>query len=116
VVERIFGVLKGKWDILTRAPEYDMDIQARIPPALAALHNFILKHDDIEWEDILAMAAEDPNPGTRDDGADFGTLAEGPADNAEKARSEARRDRISQAMWDIYQQLLQERGDLFEGE
>ncbi|KAF7372250.1 putative nuclease HARBI1 [Mycena venus] len=64
IIEQIFGVLKAKWDILTRAPEYDMDIQARIPPALAAIHKFILKHDDVEWEDILGVGAEDPNPGT----------------------------------------------------
>lgn len=110
VVERIFGVLKGKWDILTRAPEYSMDIQARVPPALAALHNFILKHDALEWHAILEMATEDPNPGTRanDDDA-FGDLAEGPADDDEKYRSEEWRDVIAQETWDSYQELLRER-------
>jgi hypothetical protein len=113
VVERIFGVLKGKWDIFIRAPEYDIDIQARIPPALAAIHNFILKHDEVEWEDILASFTEDPNPGTQNNHSDddFGTLAEGPTDDAEKSRSEARRDTIAQAMWDSYQALLQKEGE-----
>lgn len=41
VVERIFGVLKCRFVILTHPPEYSMEIQARIPPALAAVHNFI---------------------------------------------------------------------------
>jgi DDE superfamily endonuclease len=115
VIERIFGVMKAKWDILTRAPEYDMDIQARIPPALAAIHNFILKHDDVEWEAILAAGANDPNPGTRnnDPDMDFGTLAAGPATDAEKTRSEARRDAIAQAMWESYLQILRERGEEF---
>lgn len=114
VIERIFGVLKAKWDILTRAPQYDMDIQARIPPALAAIHNFILKHDSLEWEDILKTVTEDPNPGTRanNEDVDFGDLADGPADDIEKTRSEARRDGIAQAMWESYQELLHERGEV----
>ncbi|KAJ6495494.1 hypothetical protein C8R45DRAFT_824167 [Mycena sanguinolenta] len=108
ILERIFGVF-------SRAPEYDMDIQARIPPALAVIHNFILRHDDVEWEDILAMNAEDPNPGFRNDDLDteLGTLAAGPTDDAEKARSESRRDVVAQAMWESYQDILQERGEEF---
>ena len=87
-----------------------MAIQARIPPALAAIHNFILKHDPVEWDSILAMEEEDPNPGTRAND-NFGRLAEGVTDDIEKARSEARRDGIAQAMWDSYQELLHERGE-----
>jgi hypothetical protein len=112
VVERIFGVLKGKWGILTRPPEYDIDIQARIPPALAALHNFILKHDSIEWEDILEMDVEDPAPGMcRGADNDFGVLAHGATTAQEKRRSEARWDAIAKAIWDSYQQVLRERGE-----
>ncbi|KAF7372562.1 putative nuclease HARBI1 [Mycena venus] len=59
VVKRIFGVIKGRWQILMRPPEYDMDIQARVPSALAAVHNFILKHDSIEWDRILDDDVED---------------------------------------------------------
>ncbi|KAJ6559362.1 hypothetical protein DFH09DRAFT_921635, partial [Mycena vulgaris] len=99
-------------------PEYNMDIQARIPPALAAIHNFILYHDSLEWDDILEMATEDPNPGTRanDDEEDFGDLAQGPTSDAEKLRSEARRNVIAQEMWVSYQALLQERGGEFPDE
>lgn len=111
VVERIFGVLKGKWAILVRAPEYSMAMQARIPPAMAALHNFILQFDSEEREDILDTDLEDPNPGTRAQ-EQFGNLADGPTPPIEKARSEARRDVIAQAMWDSYQQELQNRGEL----
>jgi hypothetical protein len=116
-VERIFGVLKAKWAVLTRPPEYAMDIQARVPPAMAALHNFILKHDSMEWEDILDMEMADPNPGVRE-GADFdfGDVAEGPADDVEKERSEARRDEIAAAMWESYQAVLRERGEDFDEE
>jgi len=38
-----------------------MDIQARIPPATAAMHNFILDHDPEELDKV--SEAPDPNPG-----------------------------------------------------
>ena len=45
VIEHIFGVIKQKFQILLLAPEYDLDIQARLPAALCALHNFTREHD-----------------------------------------------------------------------
>jgi len=41
VIERIFGVLKWRFRILLLAPEYGLDVQAQIPTALCAIHNFI---------------------------------------------------------------------------
>ena len=35
VIERIFGVLKWRFRILVYPPQFDMEIQARLPPALA---------------------------------------------------------------------------------
>ena len=46
VIEHIFGVLKRQWCILDSPPEYDMHIQARIPAALCAVHNFIRHFDE----------------------------------------------------------------------
>jgi hypothetical protein len=40
-VEHIFGVIKRRFHILLLPPEYKMDIQARIPPALCLVHNVI---------------------------------------------------------------------------
>ena len=54
MIERIFGVLKRRFQILLLAPEYSMDIQSRLPAALCTLHNFIWTHDpdgEIEMED-----------------------------------------------------------------
>jgi hypothetical protein len=60
VIERIFGVLKKRFRILLIGPEYDMTIQAQIPAALCALHNFIHIHDPQEEE----LADEEyPNQG-----------------------------------------------------
>jgi hypothetical protein len=102
-VERIFGILKRRFTILDSPPEYSMTIQARIPPALAAVHNFIRIHDKDEiheFEDVL----EDRDPQDQD----YGELARGPTGRAEKARAEIKRDTIAQAMWISYQELVRE--------
>ena len=53
-----------------------MDIQACLPPTLAALHNFIWKHDPKDLADYESV--EDPQPGTHAEGpAAEGSLAEG---------------------------------------
>jgi hypothetical protein len=96
-VERIFGVLKRRFIILTRPPEYSMEIQARIPPALTATHNFIRDHDPdeiFEFEEAL-----DAQPGL------YGSLGTGPARRTEVVRATSSRDRIAQAMWTSYQTL-----------
>ncbi|KAF7349661.1 putative transposase [Mycena sanguinolenta] len=115
VVERIFGVIKHRWTILTRPPHYDMKVQAKIPSALVALHNFILEHDeeDIDrW--ILDEGAEDNLRGTRrEQEIDFGRLSTtGRVSAAEKERAEKTRDEIAKAMWDDYQEYLDTRMDV----
>jgi hypothetical protein len=99
-IERIFGVLKLRFFILTRPPKYSMCLQARIPPALGAIHNFIRIHDP---DEINEIALEEF------DGVGTCELAVGPASAAERARAMAKRDRIAEAMWLEYQTVLQER-------
>jgi DDE superfamily endonuclease len=106
-VERIFGILKRRFTILDRPPEYSMAIQARIPPALAAVHNFIRIHDKNEIHEFN-IVLEDQEPGDRD----YGKLAQGPAGRAEKTRAEIKRDGIAQAMWISYQELVRARGHM----
>ncbi|KAE9385974.1 hypothetical protein BT96DRAFT_1087972, partial [Gymnopus androsaceus JB14] len=57
VIEQIFSIVKSRWEVLNCPANFDMSIQARIPPALAALHNFILQFDPTDIEDFL----NDPN-------------------------------------------------------
>lgn len=73
-------------------PELKMDWQARLPAALAALHNFIHRLDNIDIEDV-----EDPEPGARE-----GELAFGMPGVEERARASKRHDKIAQDMWDQY--------------
>lgn len=106
VVERIFGILKRRFRILLLAPEYCMDIQARIPPALCAIHNFIRIHDPQDIENFADVV-----DGYGDE-AGSGTLAEHAVTQAEKERAGAKRDAIANQMWEDYQALLRERGEM----
>lgn len=115
VIERIFGVVKKRWAILTRPPHFSMKIQARIPPALAALHNFILDHDDTDLEDFADVFDETPGLARdqeEEEAArrDVGTLSDHRTTEREKALAAAKRDEIAQAMWEDYQRELHERG------
>ena len=97
VIERIFGILKARFTILTTRPRYNLDIVARLPPALAALHNFIRFHDPNEISDFLQ---EDPDLEPRY----VGELADGFPNAAERQMANVRRDRIAQDMWIQYQE------------
>lgn len=104
VVEHIFGALKKRFGILTIPSEYDMDIQARIPPSLAAIHNFIFDNDKMELEDMSNIP--DPQPGNVPDESDFGNLMRRAPTAAEQAQAKNKRDGIAQAMWESYQEYL----------
>lgn len=98
VIERLFGILKARFAILTSRPRYNLDVLARFPAALAALHNFIRIYDPTEIQDFLD---ENVDQGTED--LDTGELAYGFPDSAEKEAARNHRDEIAQAMWNEYQ-------------
>ena len=87
-------------------PEYDLDVQARLPPALAAIHNFIRTHDPDDIADYRDVE-NDPEPGARSNRRGvLGQLAGQLPRAAEKAQANAKRDAIAEAIW------LQYRGEL----
>lgn len=104
VIERIFGVLKRRFRILLIGPEYDVKIQAQIPAALCSIHNFIRIHDPQQE----AMLGEEDQVNHVDAGDDnvqqIGFVEANDANNPVVER----RDTIAQAMWNDYQQILQE--------
>jgi hypothetical protein len=82
-----------------------MDIQVLIPPALAALHNFIRQYDpdDIGLDDCSINTLDfqmDRNPESA------GELGDGPPTSNERDQANERRDRIAGDMWEQYQQYL----------
>ena len=109
MVERIFGVLKKRWDILNRPPQYNISIQARIPAGLAAIHNFIMDHDDTDIEHHLQdidTHDEDTQP--------LGDLGHGAIPRVESERASTLRDSIATGMWESYQQVLQDHSEALE--
>jgi hypothetical protein len=73
-----------------------MSIQAQIPPALAATHNFIRIHDEMEIFDFGDILDDVPSIDN------YGALSDGPACQSERTRAKNERDAIAQAMWDDY--------------
>lgn len=116
VIERIFGVSKRRFKLMTIAPEYSALTQAKIPCALAALHNFIHLHDPDDFADD-GPGHGGPRTATftlRDiDGDERREFPEEELGRfvspAEKARAEAFRDQIAEEMWAQY--LLDDQDD-----
>jgi hypothetical protein len=94
IVKHIFGVIKCQWHILQLPPEYSMEVQACIPAALCALHNFICRSDTAVFD------IDDDYEVFGGDGGDVGELAEGPADKAEWQRTEQCQEAITAEMWE----------------
>jgi hypothetical protein len=97
VIERIFGILKGRFAILNNTPQFK--------PALAAIHNFIQYHDPAEIDEIENRFGDVLLGRT-------GGLAAGLVSRSETSRAQQRRDVIARAMWDSYQHVLRERQNM----
>ena len=99
VIEHIFGVVKQQFRLMVAAPEYSLETQTKIVPALCALHNFICVYNPEE-----KMGLEELSAWTlRRSSEDFchqGVSAQ------EKARANTKRDDIAKEMWRQYQEHL----------
>ena len=90
-----------------------MDIQARIPPALCALHNFICQHDPSDIEDYTIMTELDyshiwvDDPGIWD-------LVMHVLTAVDYGHTDEAREQIAQAMWNDYQHIVREGGEQLE--
>ena len=82
-----------------------MDIQARIPTALCAIHNFIRTHD--VQEESVYRTGDGPHYDNDDYHDDGGFDGVDPAE----INADARRDGIAQMMWEQYQHICAERDD-----
>jgi hypothetical protein len=106
VIERIFGVLKRRFRILLLGPEYQYSVQAQIPAALCAIHNFIHIHNPGEEDSEISGAEEQYN--RQADAGDDVMHSIGFQESTNDAVV-ARRDRIAAEMWTSYQDILQSR-------
>ena len=110
IVEQIFGILKNRFGILRSNPNLDVDTQAKLAPALAAIHNVIREYDAADMQDLLDEyhdVDDGPRVGEHSQGA--GNLALGPARSAERRQADTRRANIANEMWQQYQAELRRR-------
>ena len=107
-IERIFGVLKCRFQILLLAPEYSLEVQAWIPVALAAIHNFISIHNPHD-QPISSTAPDGHSAGNsmyddHDNDEDLGAPGLNDPDH------DLHQDMIAQNMWDDYVGICTEWG------
>ncbi|KAI0038020.1 hypothetical protein FA95DRAFT_1499617, partial [Auriscalpium vulgare] len=106
-----FGVLKRKYPLPVSAPEFSLKTQAKLIPAISALFNFIRDHDPEDIDTYIIDPNEEPD--SRHGPSESNTSELGQQiTTAEREESHRRRDEIAQAMWDDYQAVLAERGEL----
>ena len=108
VVERIFGVLKRRFEILDTAPEYSLQAQIDLVFAYTALHNVIMEHaveaaQEDQFEDIYAVAHRESPLFTFDPNHTRPAIG-----HTSSIKMNQKRDEIAQAMWTQYQTYLAE--------
>jgi len=96
VIERIFGVLKRKYQVLRTPSEYSMDTQTRLILACCAIHNFVRQREG-ESADIL-LESEDQEPLR-----DVQPAVRYPEGQVSSKKMDKFRDEIAQKMWEQYQ-------------
>jgi len=92
VIERIFGVVKRKFKILTTAPEYSLDTQSNLVLALTSLYNYIRNQEGIQIDTNIEDEAED------DCDTDSDTIVV----QDQSVEMNQLRDCIAQDMWQEY--------------
>lgn len=85
-----------------------MDVQAEIPAGLAAVHNFIMDHDETDLRHYLDDEEVLVNDYREEDLGGQGT---GVIQREERTRAEKERDLMADAMWNSYQEYLEEQED-----
>ena len=74
VIERCFGILKGRWGILRSPSYFPIRTQGRIVLACALLHNLLRKH--MPTDDKVVFEDEDEEEVGDDDDDDIGDQVE----------------------------------------
>lgn len=94
VIERVFGILKKRWRILTRACETGVDRKTRLVWALIIVHNMIVRSKEEPLpDDINGEAEQDNVPVVHLDDHNI--------------RGQQRRDQLVQQVWQEFGPALQ---------
>ena len=101
VIERIFGVLKRKYQILRTPSEYSIETQTRIILACCVLHNFVRsiegKHADIWLESETAQGTVSTST---QPAVNF------PVGVVSSKKMDEFRDKLAKKMWEEYQEYI----------
>ena len=102
-IEKIFGVLKNRFKLLTRQLEHPFSIQVQLVNAICCLHNIIRQvgGDDILDEDWLAKERLGTNVLNNDDNVSTRATT-----SREVAAAKVKRDEIAIKMWRNYRRSL----------
>jgi hypothetical protein len=106
-IERIFGVVKRRFPILTTRPEYPFHVQVNLVQALFILHNFIKAtgSDDGSFERDEDQREDDAG----DEEAREEEVQGRTESAANRAAAAAMRDEIAEHMWTDYRSRLRNR-------
>lgn len=99
VIERIFGVLKRKYQILRHAAEYSIDTQTRIVLACCALHNFVRSIEGDSADILLASESQLPSQ-------DIQLAVAYPSGQVSSKKMDQFRDELAKKMWEDYQSYI----------
>jgi DDE superfamily endonuclease len=100
VIERIFGVVKRKYQILKTPSEYSLDTQIRIVIACTALHNWV-RNKEGERADFWLETEAERNISNIQPAVVY------PEGSTTSRRMDIFRDQIAETMWVDYQRYLQ---------
>jgi DDE superfamily endonuclease len=114
VIERIFGVMKKRFQILVTMRDYEYATQVEIVYACIALHNFLAKHSGedviyVEWDEefkvgqqqahrLRATRRRDGNVEVHSDEEELTTNVS----QEQRERGQENRERIASRMWRAY--------------
>ena len=108
VIERIFGIVKKKFRLLSAGASYSVEDQTMMVLAICALHNFVRVHD-ADDEDAAAMIIDNNEEFGYPEPAELRAyLGTHHISQAENHRAADRRDNIAADMWQDYQDYLNE--------
>ena len=99
VIERIFGVLKRKYQILRSASEYSIETQTRIILACCALHNFVRSIEGDSADILLEKEPQEPQ-------VDIQPAIKYPEGQVSSKRMDKFRDELAEKMWKDYQSYI----------
>ncbi|KAL5496125.1 hypothetical protein ACEPAH_3042 [Sanghuangporus vaninii] len=95
-VERIFGIAKRRFKLLTTSPEFDTTTQAKIILALCCLHNVVRVYERHNHTPVTEISSQVQEPHLNNN-------LTASVSAAEQSAANDRRDSIASDMWNFYQ-------------